>query len=81
MWQPYTTAKLMLTKSWKLTGWMSTFPFLHTEKICQYLQHSSYLKYLMEFGLQKKTSYALFLAHTRKKGKVGFRRNSTGDDF
>ena len=75
MWQPRTTAKLMLTKSWKLMGWTSTFPFLRTEKICQYLQHSSYLKYLMKFELQKKASYALFLAQTKtckEKGQGWF---------
>ena len=83
MWPLCMTAKGMLAKSWKLTSWTSTFPFSHTKEICQYLQNSSYLKYPMKFGLQKKTSYALFLTQTKtseEKGKVGFRRNSTGDD-
>ena len=33
--------------------------------------HSSYLKYPMKFGLQKKTSYALFLAQTKTSEEKG----------
>ena len=83
MWPLCMTAKRTLAKSWKLTSWTLTFPFSHTKEICQYLQNSSYLKYQSTLGFKRK-----HLMHysspkrrqARKKGKVGFRRNSTGDD-